>query len=276
MTQQVSRSLQFYLASGSGREQPEKIIVCGGCANIAGVDDVIASRVGIPAERGDPLGQMKNALPRQGAGGQEGRHRVAHGLWARIAELRLMPRINLLPWRAEERKKRQREFAFAAIGAVVAAGAVALLLSLVMSNRIDRQNEKNQILKTEIEKLNRQITEINGLDNQKQRLLARMEIIQKLQRSRPEVVHLFDQLVRTLPDGVYLTSVKQSDKRLVCKGMAQSSTRVSAFMRNIDDSEWLDKPELEVVETKKDAALGSEFTLFANQVGVQLPGEGEE
>ena len=187
-----------------------------------------------------------------------------------------MPRINLLPWRAEERKKRQREFAFAAIGAVVAAGAVALLLSLVMSNRIDRQNEKNQILKTEIEKLDRQITEIHGLDNQKQRLLARMEIIQKLQRSRPEVVHLFDQLVRTLPDGVYLTSVKQSDKRLELKGMAQSSTRVSAFMRNIDDSEWLDKPELEVVETKKDAALGSEFTLFANQVGVQLPGEGEE
>jgi type IV pilus assembly protein PilN len=103
-----------------------------------------------------------------------------------------------------------------------------------------------------------------------------MEIIQKLQRSRPEVVHLFDQLVKTLPDGVYLTSVKQSEKRLELKGLAQSSTRVSAFMRNIDDSEWLDKPELEVVETKKDAALGSEFTLFANQVGVQLPGEEEQ
>jgi type IV pilus assembly protein PilN len=184
-----------------------------------------------------------------------------------------MPRINLLPWRAEERKKRQREFAFAAIGAVVAAGAVALLLSLVMSSRIDQQNEKNQLLKDEIAKLDKQITEILGLENQKQRLIARMDIIQKLQRSRPEVVHLFDQLVRTLPDGVYLTSVKQSEKRLELKGMAQSSTRVSAFMRNIDDSEWLDKPELEVVETKKDAALGSEFTLFADQVGVQLPGE---
>jgi type IV pilus assembly protein PilN len=187
-----------------------------------------------------------------------------------------MPRINLLPWRAEERKKRQREFAFAAIGALVAAGAVTLLLSLIMSGRIEQQNEQNQLLKDEIVKLDKQITEILGLENQKQRLIARMEIIQKLQRSRPEVVHLFDQLVKTLPDGVYLTSVKQSEKRLELKGLAQSSTRVSAFMRNIDDSEWLDKPELEVVETKKDAALGSEFTLFANQVGVQLPGEGDE
>lgn len=186
-----------------------------------------------------------------------------------------MPRINLLPWRAEERKKRQREFAFAAIGAVVAGGLVTLLLSLIVSGRIDQQNEKNQLLKDEIAKLDKQITEILGLENQKQRLIARMEIIQKLQRSRPEVVHLFDQLVRTLPDGVYLTSVKQTDKRLEFKGMAQSSTRVSAFMRNIDDSEWLKNPELEVVETKKDAALGSEFTLFANQVGVQLPGEEE-
>lgn len=187
-----------------------------------------------------------------------------------------MPRINLLPWRAEERKKKQREFAFAAIGAVAAAAAVTLLLSLVMAGRIEAQNEKNQLLKDEIAKLDKQITEILGLENQKQRLIARMEIIQKLQRSRPEVVHLFDQLVKTLPDGVYLTSVKQSEKRLELKGLAQSSTRVSAFMRNIDDSEWLDKPELEVVETKKDSALGSEFTLFANQVGVQLPGEEEQ
>jgi type IV pilus assembly protein PilN len=105
---------------------------------------------------------------------------------------------------------------------------------------------------------------------------ARMEIIEKLQRSRPEVVHLFDQLVRTLPDGVYLTSIKQNEKRLEFKGIAQSSTRVSAFMRNIDASDWMDAPDLEVVETKKDSALGSDFTLFATQVGVMLPGEEEE
>ncbi len=186
-----------------------------------------------------------------------------------------MPRINLLPWRADRRKKNQRDFAIWAMGAVAAAIGVTLILNLIMSGWITAQNRRNDVLKTEIQGLDKQITEILGLENQKQRLVARMEIIQTLQRSRPEVVHLFDQLVRTLPDGVYLTSVKQTEKRLEFKGIAQSSTRVSAFMRNIDASEWMENPELEVVETKKDSALGSEFTLFANQVGVTLPGEEE-
>jgi type IV pilus assembly protein PilN len=184
-----------------------------------------------------------------------------------------MPRINLLPWRAELRKKRQRDFAVAALGAAIAALAVTFGLHLMVSGWIDAQNEKNQLLKTEIAAMDKQITEILGLEAQKNRLVARMEIIEKLQRSRPEVVHLFDQLVKTLPDGVYLTSVKQTDKKLELKGVAQSSTRVSAFMRQIDASEWLSNPDLEVVETRKDAAQGSEFTLHADQVGVELPAE---
>ncbi|HEY4645813.1 MAG TPA: PilN domain-containing protein [Steroidobacteraceae bacterium] len=187
-----------------------------------------------------------------------------------------MPRVNLLPWRAERRKKNQRDFAFWALGAVGAAIGVTLILNLIMSGWISAQKARNQLLKDEIQGLDKQITEIVGLENQRERMRARMEIIEKLQRSRPEVVHLFDQLVRTLPDGVYLTSIKQSEKRLEFKGIAQSSTRVSAFMRNIDASDWMDKPELEVVETKKDSALGSEFTLFASQVGVTLPGEEAE
>jgi type IV pilus assembly protein PilN len=93
-----------------------------------------------------------------------------------------------------------------------------------------------------------------------------MEIIEKLQRSRPEIVHLFDEIVRQIPEGVYLTSVRQQDKRLKFDGVAQSSTRVSTFMRNIDSSDWLKNPELEVVETKSGQALGSNFTLFADQV----------
>jgi type IV pilus assembly protein PilN len=184
-----------------------------------------------------------------------------------------MPRINLLPWRAEQRKQRQRNFAFALIGAVAAAALVVLLVNLYYGEVISNQNRKNALLQSEIEKLDRQITEILGLETQKQRLLARMDIIEKLQRSRPEVVHLFDQLARTVPDGLYLTSIKQTGKRLEIKGVAQSSTRVSAFMRNIDASEWLDNPELKVVETQKGSTLGSDFTLFANQVGVQVPGQ---
>lgn len=187
-----------------------------------------------------------------------------------------MPRINLLPWRAAERKQRQQQFGIWAVLAVGVAGVVTLLAYLTMAGAIDSQREKNALLKSEIEKLDAQITEILGLEAQRARMRARMEVIEKLQRSRPEVVHLFDQLARTLPDGVYLSSIKQSEKRLELKGVAQSSTRVSALMRNIDASEWMDNPELEVVETKKGQALGSEFTLYATQVGVQLPGEEEQ
>jgi type IV pilus assembly protein PilN len=93
-----------------------------------------------------------------------------------------------------------------------------------------------------------------------------MQIIEKLQRSRPEVVHLFDELVRTIPDGTYLTALEQNKARLKIQGVAQSSTRVSTFMRNIDDSEWLRNPELEVIETKSGQTLGANFTLFADQV----------
>jgi type IV pilus assembly protein PilN len=96
-----------------------------------------------------------------------------------------------------------------------------------------------------------------------------MNIIEKLQRKRPEIVHQFDELVRTVPDGVYLTSIKQAGKKLEIKGVAQSSTRVSTFMRNIDSSTWMDNPELSVVEATKDSG-GSNFTLSAQTVGVSL------
>jgi len=184
-----------------------------------------------------------------------------------------MPRINLLPWRAAERKQRQKQFGVWTALALGAAAVVTGLVYLSVAGAISSQLDKNALLGREIEKLNAQITEILGLEAQRARMRARMEVIEKLQRSRPEVVHLFDQLARTLPDGVYLTSVKQNEKRLEIKGVAQSSTRVSALMRNIDASEWMENPDLEVVETKRGTALGSDFTLFATQVGVQLPGE---
>jgi type IV pilus assembly protein PilN len=176
-----------------------------------------------------------------------------------------MPRINLLPWRAQLRAQRQKEFGLATLGALLAAGAVTLFTSWGISGAIDRQHDRNEVLKQEIATLDKQITEILGLEAQKQRLVARMEIITHLQRSRPEVVHVFDQLVRTLPDGVYLTQVKQVDKKLELHGVAQSSTRVSTFMRNIESSPWLTNPELQVVETLKSGGVGSEFTLFATQ-----------
>jgi type IV pilus assembly protein PilN len=177
-----------------------------------------------------------------------------------------MPRINLLPWREEQRKERKLGFLVALGGGTVAAAVAAFATYLMFGSMIDAQDGRNEMLRVQIKQLDKQIEEINSLESAKQKFIARMEIIEKLQRSRPEVVHLFEEIVRQLPDGVYLTSVRQQNKRLKFDGVAQSSTRVSTFMRNIDSSEWLRNPELEVVETKSGRQTGSNFTLFADQV----------
>ena len=177
-----------------------------------------------------------------------------------------MPRINLLPWREDERKERKVAFTVALGVSALAAGVVTFAIYMMFGSMIDSQERRNEQLRAEIKRLDKQIEEINDLENSKQKFIARMEIIEKLQRSRPEIVHVFDEIVRTLPDGVYLTGVKQTDKKFKFEGVAQSSTRVSSFMRNIDGSEWLRNPELEVVQTTKDKGPGSNFTLYADQV----------
>jgi len=188
-----------------------------------------------------------------------------------------MPRINLLPWREQERKVRRREFMVAAGGAVFAAIIFTLGGKLLYSQWTDSQNEKNALLRNEIKKLDAQIADIQDLENRKQRLVARMEIIERLQRKRPEIVHLFDEIVKTVPEGVYLTNIKQSGNKLEIHGVAQSSTRVSTFMRNIDASVWMDNPVLMVVESaSKDSSTGgSNFTLTSDVVGVDLENGGE-
>ena len=177
-----------------------------------------------------------------------------------------MPSINLLPWREAERKKRQRDFGVALGGALVAAIAVVMLTILAYNQMISGQKERNPRLTDEIVELERSITEIDGLERQKERLLARMEIIDELQKSRPEIVHLFDEMVRQLPEGVYLTGMKQTGTRVEIRGVAQSSTRVSALMRQIDASDWMTDPEVERVETKQSGnSRQSEFVVYLRQ-----------
>src|SRR6201994_4267710 len=184
-----------------------------------------------------------------------------------------MPRINLLPWREQERKVRRREFMVALGGAAIAAVVFVGGGKLLYASWIDSQNAKNSLLKKEILKLDAQIADIQDLENRKQRLVARMEIIEKLQRKRPEIVHLFDELVKTVPEGIYLTSIKQTaNNKLEIHGVAQSSTRVSTYMRNIDASTWMTNPVLQVVES---AGTGSNFTLSADVVGVDIENGGE-
>jgi type IV pilus assembly protein PilN len=177
-----------------------------------------------------------------------------------------MPSINLLPWREAERKKRQRDFGVAIGGALVAAIAVTMLTVLFYNQMIDNQRARNDRLTAEIVELEKSIEEIDGLERQKERLLARMEIIDELQKSRPEIVHLFDEIVRQLPEGVYLTGLKQTGARVEVRGVAQSSTRVSALMRRVDASNWLDDPEVERVETTQSgSSRQAEFIVYLKQ-----------
>ncbi|MFQ5547849.1 MAG: PilN domain-containing protein [Woeseia sp.] len=178
-----------------------------------------------------------------------------------------MPRINLLPWREEERKKRQRDFVVAMAGSFVAGLLVVALTNLAFSQMINHQRDRNNRLEAEIEELEKSISEIDGLERQKERLLARMEIIEQLQRSRPEIVHLFDEITRQLPEGVYLTSMKQTGSTVELKGIAQSSTRVSALMRQIDSSHWLSDPDVIKVETTESGpARQAEFIVNLTQI----------
>ena len=178
-----------------------------------------------------------------------------------------MPRINLLPWRDEQRKERKLKFMVALGVAAISACVVAFAGYLMMDSMVSAQEARNDKLKDEITELDKQIEKINSLEADKARFISRMDVIEKLQRSRPEIVHVFDEIAKQLPDGVYLTGITQTGTRLKFEGMAQSSTRVSAFMRNIDGSSYLKNPELEVVETKKSDVAGATFVLYADQAG---------
>src|SRR3954469_7734155 len=179
-----------------------------------------------------------------------------------------MPRINLLPWRDEERKERKLKFGVALGAAAIGACLTAFVGYLIIDSMVSAQEARNERLKGEIAELDKQIEKINSLEADKARFIARMDVIEKLQRSRPEIVHVFDEIAHQLPDGVYLTGISQNGTRLRFEGIAQSSTRVSAFMRNIDSSSYLKNPELEIVQTSGDKNnVGAAFVLYADQAG---------
>lgn len=174
-----------------------------------------------------------------------------------------MPRINLLPWREQQREERKKSFGVGMFGAFVGAMAVAAVAWLMISQMLDAQRSRNNLLRSEITELDRRIEEINTLEQQKQQHIARMQIIETLQRSRSEIVHVFDTFPRIIPDGVYLTSLQQSDKRFRINGVTQSATRVSNFMRAIEASEWLTFNGLDIVQTARGSGQSSNFVLNA-------------
>jgi type IV pilus assembly protein PilN len=188
-----------------------------------------------------------------------------------------MIRINLLPHREQKRQARQRQFVSLSIGLAMLGLAVVLLVHVIFGTQIENQQSRNALLKTEIGKLDEQIKEIDKLREQTQALLARKQVVETLQSNRTEAVHLLDQMVRQLPDGIYLKSLRQSGAKVTMVGYAQSNARVSTLMRNIESSPWLTQPELVEIKSvpspiNKDLRV-SEFTLNVQVKKVAPPEE---
>jgi type IV pilus assembly protein PilN len=175
-----------------------------------------------------------------------------------------MIRINLLPHRAERRKRRQVQFISLSILTLLLGVLVVGFVHGIIGARISYQERRNDFLKNEIAKLDKQIEEIRKLRQQVRALLARKEVVENLQSTRSDVVHLLDQMLRILPNGVYLKSLKQTNNKIEITGLAQSNARISTLMRAIDSSPWLDSPTLVEIHAATGSAHLNEFTLFFN------------
>ena len=159
-----------------------------------------------------------------------------------------MARINLLPWREQLREERKQQFLVILVGVLIIAGGVVFLADQYLNSAIERQNARNEFLRKENSALDSRIKEISELKTRRQQLVERMKIIQDLQGSRPVAARVFDQLVRTLPDGVYFTDLKMVGQSISIEGAAESNNLVSSLMRNQDGSDWLTTPNLTEVK----------------------------
>lgn len=182
-----------------------------------------------------------------------------------------MATINLLPWRQERREQLKKEFLIILGGFAFCAAGIVLCWQLLLSNSITTQEARNKFLEERIQELDLQVKEIAELKKQKQELVERMQVIQSLQGNRPEIVHIFDELVRTLPDGVFYTSVVRQKNDISLIGTAESNNRVSSLMRQLDASEWFSSPNLQVV--KANTGFGEQATDFTMRVTLTPPVE---
>jgi type IV pilus assembly protein PilN len=180
-----------------------------------------------------------------------------------------MANINLLPWREERRQELRKEFLTILGGVAVAAIVVILLSNRVYSAWIDNQNGRNAYLQTSISELDHQVAEIKELEDKRRELLDRMKVIQDLQGTRPLIVRVFDEIVRTLPDGVFYQSLARNDKTVELTGVAESNNRVSSLMRQFDRSEWFENPNLTSVQAAPD--FGEQASGFKMTVVVSSP-----
>ena len=272
---EVTRALQFFFTSTS-YNQVDQIVLAGGCALLPGIDELVAKRAGVTTVIANPFANMATSDRIRPAAARAGCPAPDDRLRPRAAELRMI-RINLLPHREQKRQARQRQFVSLSIGLTILGLALVALGWVILGAQIEIQESRNNLLKAEIAKLDEQIKEIDKLREQTQALLARKQVVETLQSNRTEAVHVLDQMVRQLPDGIYLKSLKQTGPKIQLVGYAQSSARVSTLMRNIDSSPWLTSPELVEIKSvqspvAKDLRV-NEFTLNVQIKRVAPPDE---
>ena len=176
-----------------------------------------------------------------------------------------MARINLLPWRAGLKKQQQQQFLTVALLSIVLTLVLIFAVHMHYDGVMSYQESRNQMLRNEIAAVDKKIDEIKNIEEKKTELLTKIDVIQTLQESRPLIVHLFDEVARSTPDGVFLTSFVQSDKVLTFNGKTESNARVSAFMRAIEASEWLHSPKLNIIQSQQKTKVDqlSDFILIA-------------
>ena len=180
-----------------------------------------------------------------------------------------MPHINLLPWREDLRREKQRQFINVAAGAAIVMVGIVFLVHIRMAGIIDEQNNRNQFMTSQIAKVDKDIKEIESLEKEKAALLARMKVIQELQGSRPEIVHIFDEIAKNVPDKAFLLSVTRKGRELDLVGVADSNDYVSELMRNLNKSPWLTNPRLEVIHSDKKEYPGASW--FQMKVSQAVP-----
>ena len=177
-----------------------------------------------------------------------------------------MAKINLRPWREELRAEKQKQFVVMILGAAFIAAGLTFLWKTDMDNRIAYQESRNAYIETATKQLDKQIKEIENLKRKRDELLSRMQVIQDLQGKRPIIVRVFDELVRTLPDGLFYTSLTKKSERVEIVGMSESNSRISALMRRFEESDWFTDPNLSNVSAADNQRAGySQFNLSVRQ-----------
>lgn len=180
-----------------------------------------------------------------------------------------MARINLLPWREEYRQEKKKEFQVQLFALSLLAVIVCYSWVGVVNGKIENQGERNNILQTEIKALDKKVAEIKELKKKREDLIARMKVIQDLQGTRPTIVRYFDEMVRSVPDGIFFNSITRKGDQITIIGITESSNRVSTFMRNLDSSEWFSNPNLRSI--KANTAYGDQAAEFHLQLKTALP-----